>query len=55
MSSLHPFLVNLSSLKLTSINYEVAVEIMQYYGLIGKKTDYVICLCGSVMNVVKKG
>jgi hypothetical protein len=54
MSSLHPFLVNLSSLKLTSINYEVAAEIMQYYGLISKKTD-VICLCGSVMNVVKKG
>jgi hypothetical protein len=44
MSSVHLFLVNLSSLKLTSINYEVAVEIVQYYGLIGKKTDDVICL-----------
>jgi hypothetical protein len=55
MSSVHPFLVNLSSLRLTSINHVVAVEIMQYYGLIGKKTDDVICLCGSIMNVVKKG
>jgi hypothetical protein len=44
MSSVHLFLVNLSSLKLTSINYEVALEIVQYYGLIGKKTDDVICL-----------
>jgi hypothetical protein len=54
MSSVYLFLVTLSSLKLTSINYEVAVEIVQYYGLIGTKTDDVICLCGSIMNVVKK-
>jgi hypothetical protein len=55
MSAMHPFLQNLSSLKLGGITEEIALEVFQHYGIIAKKTDDVTCICGSTMVVVKRG
>jgi hypothetical protein len=55
MFPMHTFLQNLSSFTLGCINEEVALQVFEYHGIIGKKTDVIICVCGSAMVVKKRG
>jgi hypothetical protein len=55
MIPIHPFVENLSTFKFGAITREIALDIFEYYGIIGKKTDQVICICGSTMIVSTRG
>jgi hypothetical protein len=54
-SPMHPFLQTLSPFKLGGITEEIALQVFDYYGIIGKKTANIICVCGSAMVVEKRG